>query len=83
MEKALEQAGISFQEMSYVVATGYGRMAVPFADRQITELACKTGEGQYDQEIRKIKRPLIRDARFWVKSSLPENSSDVIYSCKV
>lgn len=40
MEEALEQAGLSFDEISYVVATGYGRMTVPFADRQITELTC-------------------------------------------
>lgn len=40
MEEALGQAGLSFDEISYVVATGYGRLNVPFADRQITELSC-------------------------------------------
>ena len=40
MEEALEQANLSFDEISYVVATGYGRINVPFADRQITELTC-------------------------------------------
>jgi predicted CoA-substrate-specific enzyme activase len=40
MEEALQQAGLSFDEISYVVATGYGRFTVPFADRQITELTC-------------------------------------------
>jgi (R)-2-hydroxyacyl-CoA dehydratese activating ATPase len=40
MEEALEQAGVSFDQISYVVATGYGRITVPFADRQITELTC-------------------------------------------
>jgi len=40
MEEALEQAHLSFDEISYVVATGYGRINVPFADRQITELTC-------------------------------------------
>jgi predicted CoA-substrate-specific enzyme activase len=40
MEEALEQAGLSFDKISYVVATGYGRITVPFADRQITELTC-------------------------------------------
>ncbi|MFC2066382.1 acyl-CoA dehydratase activase [Chloroflexota bacterium] len=40
MEEALKQAGLSFGEMAYVVATGYGRINVPFADRQITELTC-------------------------------------------
>ena len=40
MEEALKQANLSFDEISYVVATGYGRVNVPFADRQITELTC-------------------------------------------
>ena len=40
MEEAMEEAGLSFDEISYVVATGYGRISVPFADRQITELTC-------------------------------------------
>jgi len=40
MEEGLKQAGLSFDEISYVIATGYGRINVPFADRQITELTC-------------------------------------------
>jgi predicted CoA-substrate-specific enzyme activase len=40
MEQALAQAGISFEEVAYVVATGYGRVNVPFADKQITEITC-------------------------------------------
>jgi len=40
IEQALEQAGLSFGEIDYVVATGYGRFNVPFADQQITELTC-------------------------------------------
>jgi predicted CoA-substrate-specific enzyme activase len=40
MEEALERAGLSFDQLSYVIATGYGRIIVPFADRQITELTC-------------------------------------------
>ena len=40
MEEALEQSGLAFDEISYVIATGYGRINVPFADRQITELTC-------------------------------------------
>ncbi len=38
--EALEQADLSVGEIDYVVATGYGRVNVPFADRQITELTC-------------------------------------------
>ena len=40
MKMALEQAGLQLEDISYVVATGYGRLNVPFADRQITELTC-------------------------------------------
>ena len=40
MGQALEQSGLSFTEISFVVATGYGRIMVAFADRQITELSC-------------------------------------------
>jgi predicted CoA-substrate-specific enzyme activase len=40
MQDALNRAGLSVEEISYIVATGYGRFNVPFADRQITELSC-------------------------------------------
>ncbi|HEY82134.1 MAG TPA: 2-hydroxyglutaryl-CoA dehydratase [Dehalococcoidia bacterium] len=40
MEQALKQAELPFEEITYVIATGYGRINVPFADRQITELTC-------------------------------------------
>jgi len=40
MEEALSQAGIRFEDIKYIVATGYGRINVPFADRQVTEITC-------------------------------------------
>ncbi|MFC2068584.1 acyl-CoA dehydratase activase, partial [Chloroflexota bacterium] len=40
MEEALGQANLPFDEITYVIATGYGRINVPFADGQITELTC-------------------------------------------
>ncbi len=40
MKTALEQVRLQLDDISYVVATGYGRFNVPFADRQITELSC-------------------------------------------
>lgn len=40
MERALEKAGLPFTSITYVVATGYGRINVPFADKQITEISC-------------------------------------------
>jgi len=40
MEEALERANFSFDEITYVVATGYGRINVAFADKQVTEISC-------------------------------------------
>lgn len=40
MEEALKKASLSFSNIIYIVATGYGRINVPFADRQFTEITC-------------------------------------------
>lgn len=40
MEEALSLAGLPFEAVTYIVSTGYGRINVPFADRQITEITC-------------------------------------------
>ncbi len=40
IEKALEQAGISLADIDYVVSTGYGRVVVPFAQKNISEISC-------------------------------------------
>jgi len=40
MEHALSRAKISYDQISCLVATGYGRINVPFADKQITEISC-------------------------------------------
>lgn len=40
MEEALEKAKLPFEDITYLVATGYGRINVPFADKQITEISC-------------------------------------------
>src|SRR5680860_167201 len=37
---ALEGTGMTLDNVSYVVGTGYGRVNVHFADRTITEIAC-------------------------------------------
>ena len=37
---ALENTGLTIDELNYVVGTGYGRVNVPFANRAITEIAC-------------------------------------------
>jgi len=40
MENALNQAGLPFEAITHLVATGYGRINVPFADKQVTEISC-------------------------------------------
>jgi predicted CoA-substrate-specific enzyme activase len=40
LEKALEEAGVSRDQIKGMVATGYGRVSVPFADKKVTEISC-------------------------------------------
>jgi bzd-type benzoyl-CoA reductase Q subunit len=40
MNWALEDTGMTLDDVRYVVGTGYGRVNVPFAKRAITEIAC-------------------------------------------
>ena len=41
IEKAISLAeNISFADIKYIVSTGYGRVIVPFADKNITEISC-------------------------------------------
>lgn len=40
MEEALKRASLSFPQITYIVSTGYGRINVPFSDRQVTEVTC-------------------------------------------
>jgi predicted CoA-substrate-specific enzyme activase len=47
MERALAEAGLAFDDLDYVVATGYGRINVPFADKQITEISCHARGAHY------------------------------------
>jgi predicted CoA-substrate-specific enzyme activase len=37
---ALDKAGITQADLAYIVATGYGRVSVPFANKRITEISC-------------------------------------------
>ncbi|MDF2955911.1 MAG: Activator of 2-hydroxyglutaryl-CoA dehydratase [Candidatus Alkanophagales archaeon MCA70_species_2] len=40
MNSALERAELSLEDLEYVVSTGYGRVIVPFANKNITEISC-------------------------------------------
>ncbi len=39
-QAALELAGVSRDDVAYVVGTGYGRTQVPFADSNVSEITC-------------------------------------------
>ena len=40
LAEALEKAGLTHDDVARLVATGYGRIRVPAADKQITEITC-------------------------------------------
>jgi len=40
MDSALEKTSLSLSDIDYTVSTGYGRLVVPFAQRNITEISC-------------------------------------------
>jgi len=55
MDEALAKANLPFNDITYVVATGYGRINVPFADKQITEISCHArGVGWLLPEVRTV-----------------------------
>ncbi len=39
-EKALEGTDMTRDKLEYIVGTGYGRVSIPFANRDITEISC-------------------------------------------
>ncbi len=55
LQKALDESGIKRSGLKYIVATGYGRISVEFADKRITEITCH-GRGAYflDSTVRTV-----------------------------
>jgi len=55
MARALEGAGLVLADIEYIVATGYGRVLVPFANENISEISCHArGITWYFPEVRTI-----------------------------
>ncbi|HRC53788.1 MAG TPA: acyl-CoA dehydratase activase [Bacillota bacterium] len=52
---ALDKAGLDEKDIIHIVATGYGRISIPFADRIVTEITCH-GKGAFflDSSIRTV-----------------------------
>ncbi|MCD8151849.1 MAG: acyl-CoA dehydratase activase [Clostridiales bacterium] len=40
LREILEKAGLDREEISLIISTGYGRVSIPFADRNVTEISC-------------------------------------------
>jgi len=40
MDKTLQKSDLCIEDMKYIIATGYGRINVPFAEEVVTEIAC-------------------------------------------
>jgi len=40
LAEALARAGLARPQISTIVATGYGRISIPFADKKVTEISC-------------------------------------------
>ena len=55
MAAALQSAGLRQEELAMIVATGYGRVSAPFADKTVTEITCH-GRGAYyfDASVRTV-----------------------------
>ncbi len=47
MDWALEETGLSLNDIGFVVGTGYGRVNVPFSNKAITEIACHARGANY------------------------------------
>ncbi len=45
--EACEKAGLRFEEVDRIVATGYGRISIPFATTTITEITCNAAGVQH------------------------------------
>ena len=55
IEAALKGTGLSLSDIQYIVATGYGRVLVPFANENISEISCHArGINWYFTSVRTI-----------------------------
>ena len=47
IDGVLQKAGMTLEDITYVIGTGYGRVNVPFAHKAITEIACHARGANY------------------------------------
>ncbi|MHA1987014.1 MAG: BadF/BadG/BcrA/BcrD ATPase family protein [Promethearchaeota archaeon] len=46
MDEALKKGNLSLDKIDYIVGTGYGRVKIPFANSELSELSCH-GKGAH------------------------------------
>lgn len=55
LEDILKTAGLKREDLSMIVSTGYGRVSIPFADMNVTEISCHgRGARYFDPDVRTI-----------------------------
>ena len=55
MDKALKECNLALEDIEYIVGTGYGRVKIPFANSEISELTCHSkGAHSFIPSIRTI-----------------------------
>ncbi len=47
LNAALENAGLKHGDLKYIVATGYGRISAPYANKTVTEITCHAKGAHY------------------------------------
>lgn len=47
LQKALDDAKINREDVKYIVATGYGRISAPYANKTVTEITCHAKGAHY------------------------------------
>lgn len=55
LDDVLEKAGLKREDISWIVSTGYGRVSIPYADENVTEISCHgRGAHYFNPNIRTI-----------------------------
>lgn len=55
LEEITQKAGCSREDLSWIVSTGYGRVSIPFADENVTEISCHgRGAHYFNPAVRTI-----------------------------
>nr|WP_307999200.1 acyl-CoA dehydratase activase [uncultured Merdimonas sp.] len=55
LKDVLEKASLKREDISWIVSTGYGRVSIPFADENVTEISCHgKGAHYFNPKIRTI-----------------------------